>query len=307
MIIKPKTHKEWLSARGGGIGSSEVGTILGVNPFETPYQLWRKKRGLDAPAAENFAMKAGHYLEDAVSLFYADATGKEIIKSSKGDWLIVHDEKPFLRVSPDRTFWIPNRAKSEKNKGILECKTTQKTIDADDVPAHWFCQLQYQLGVAGLEQGAIAWLTQGRDFGFSDFDFDKDFFAYICEEVERFWVDCIQGGQEPPAISVADVVAKYPKSADAEIVASSADVDDYAKLKVLKGSKKEIEDKIAEIEERIKVRMGECERMTNLADTLFSWKSASRKTFDKDKFASEHPELYSQYVTESTSRRFLVK
>lgn len=104
-IIRPKDRQEWLRHRESGIGSSEVGTILGLNPFETPYQLWRRKKGLDAPKQENFAMKAGHYLEDAVSLFYRDETGKEIIKASSGDWLIVNNEKNYLRVSPDRTYW----------------------------------------------------------------------------------------------------------------------------------------------------------------------------------------------------------
>ena len=67
IVIRPKDRAEWLEYRKDGIGSSEVATILGLNPWETPYQLWRRKKGLDAPKDETFAMKAGHYLEDAVS------------------------------------------------------------------------------------------------------------------------------------------------------------------------------------------------------------------------------------------------
>ena len=70
-VIRPKDRAEWLEYRKDGIGSSEVATILGLNPWETPYQLWRRKKGLDAPKDETFAMKAGHYLEDAVSQFWA--------------------------------------------------------------------------------------------------------------------------------------------------------------------------------------------------------------------------------------------
>ena len=55
-IIRPKDREAWLQGRKQGIGSSEVGTILGLNPFETPYQLWRRKRGMDAPVEENEAM-----------------------------------------------------------------------------------------------------------------------------------------------------------------------------------------------------------------------------------------------------------
>ena len=105
-VIRPKDRNEWLEYRKSGIGSSEVATILGLNPFETPYQLWRRKIGLDEPKTETFAMKAGHYLEDAVSLFWSDETGRTVIKSSAGDWLIRDNERQFLQVSPDRTYWL---------------------------------------------------------------------------------------------------------------------------------------------------------------------------------------------------------
>lgn len=103
-IIRPKDRNEWLELRKAGIGSSEVATIVGLNPWETPYQLWRRKLGLDPAKDETFAMKAGHYLEDAVAQFWHDATGNEIIKSSAGDWLIKDNDRPYLQVSPDRTF-----------------------------------------------------------------------------------------------------------------------------------------------------------------------------------------------------------
>lgn len=34
-IIRPKDRNEWLEHRKSGIGSSEVATILGLNPWET--------------------------------------------------------------------------------------------------------------------------------------------------------------------------------------------------------------------------------------------------------------------------------
>ena len=56
-VLRPKTRDEWMKLRESGIGSSEVGTILGLNPYETPYQLWRRKVGIDPPKEQNFAMK----------------------------------------------------------------------------------------------------------------------------------------------------------------------------------------------------------------------------------------------------------
>ena len=132
-----------------------------TEPVGNPYQLWRRKLGLDPAKDETFAMKAGHYLEDAVAMFWHDETGREIIKRSAGDWIIANKERPYLQVSPDRTYWLSGMTKNNSNKGILECKTTQMKIDEDDLPKHWFCQVQYQLGVAELEQGSLAWLCSG--------------------------------------------------------------------------------------------------------------------------------------------------
>ena len=315
-IIRPKDRNEWLGHREGGIGSSEVGTILGLNPFETPYQLWRRKKGLDAPKVENFAMRAGHYLEDAVSLFYRDATGKEIIKSSAGDWLIVNNEKPHLRVSPDRTYWIPGRAKSHRNKGVLECKTTQKEIDGDSLPQHWFCQLQYQLGVAELEQGAIAWLTMGRDFGYRDIAFDKEFYDFMIEEVDRFWVDNIIGNAEPLAMNVDDILLKNPRHIVGKMIEADAELaQSCAELKEIKEELSSLDTRKKEIESAIKMALGDAEALVAPGSNpgeptvLATWKAAKDVTkFDEKKFAAEKPELYAGYqFTIPGSRRFILK
>ncbi|MGM9759308.1 MAG: YqaJ viral recombinase family protein [Parabacteroides sp.] len=313
-IIRPKDRQEWLRHRESGIGSSEVGTLLGLNPWETPYQLWRRKRGLDAPKEETFAMKAGHYLEDAVSLFYRDETGKEIIKSSASDWLIVNDEKNYLRVSPDRTFWIPGKPKSDRNKGILECKTTQMEVDKDSLPQHWFCQLQYQLGVAELEQGALAWLTMGREFGYKDILFDAEFYAWMIEEVDRFWIDNIVGGQEPPLSNVEDVLIKNPRHMAGKSVEADDDTLELCRsLKALKESMSVDKTEKDRIEGVLKMRIGDAESIFTQADgrkvTLATWKAAKDSDkFDEKRFAAEHPDLYADYrITVPGTRRFLLK
>lgn len=176
-IIKYKSREEWLQNRSKGIGASEAGTVLGLNPWETPYQLWRRKKGIDPPKVENFAMVAGHLLEDAVAQFFKRESHCHIIKASTDDYTITNTDTPYLRVSPDRTFWRTGATHNEASKSILECKTTQMQIDADDLPKHWFCQLQMNLGVGEYKDGALAWLTAGREFGYRDIDFDPEFFG----------------------------------------------------------------------------------------------------------------------------------
>lgn len=309
-IIRPSTREEWLDVRKSGIGSSEVATIVGLNPWETPYQLWRRKVGIDAPKEENFAMKAGHYLEDAVSRFWADETGREIIKRSAGDWIIRDDERPYLQVSPDRTYWLTGEKRNDTNKGILECKTTQMEVDADDLPKHWFCQVQYQLGVAGLEHGSLAWLCSGREFGYKDIDLVPDFYQWLVEEVSRFWQDNILARVEPSAVSVKDVLLKYNRHADGKIVEVGADIfDACSELREIKKQIKGLETTQAELEERIKLAFGDAEGISFDGQTLATWKAPKpSQKFDAKAFQSDDPETYSKYVKpQQGARRFLLK
>jgi len=309
-VIRPASREEWLNVRKSGIGSSEVATIVGLNPWETPYQLWRHKIGLDAPKEENFAMKAGHYLEDAVSRFWADETGREIIKRSAGDWIIRDNDRQFLQVSPDRTYWLTGEKRNGGNKGILECKTTQSTIDAEDIPKHWFCQVQYQLGVAGLEHGSLAWLCGGREFGYKDIDLVPDFYGWLVDEVERFWQDNILGKQEPSAVSVKDILLKYNRHCDGKIVEVGSDIlDACTNLREIKKQIKGLETAQAELEERIKMAFGDAEGISFDGQTLATWKAPKpSQKFNAKAFQADDPETYSKYITpQQGARRFLLK
>ncbi len=309
-IIRPATREEWLDIRKSGIGSSEIATIVGLNPWETPYQLWRRKKGLDAPKEENFAMRAGHYLEDAVAQFWHDETGQDIIKSSAGDWLIRDNDRPYLQVSPDRTYWLAGLPHNNANKGILECKTTQKTIDADDLPKHWFCQVMYQLGVAGYEQGSIAWLCSGREFGYKDLAFVPDFFGWLVEEADRFWKVNILGNREPDATNVADILLKYNRHTDGKIVEVSDEIYEACNsLKALKDELSALEERKKELEERIKLGFGDAEGISYGGQTIATWKAPKPSSkFDAKAFAAAYPALAAEFtVPTQGARRFLLK
>lgn len=314
-IIRPASKTEWLAQREKGIGSSEVGTILGLNPWETPYQLWRRKKGMAAPVQENEAMRAGHILEGAVAAYFEQESGRHVIKASEGDWIAVDTERDFLRVSPDRTYWLEGKH-SRDNKGIVECKTTQLDIDAHDLPRHWFCQLIYQLGVMGYRQGSLAWLTRGRRFGYRDFDFDPDFYAFILERLTKFWTDYILGDQEPPLTTVDDVLLKFPHSSLGKAVEARDEViHDILSLKSIKPQIDELSRQKKELEDRIKTFMADADTLClpgtreSSPKVLATWKSAKdSEKFNEKQFAKDHPDLYSQYMySVPGSRRFLVK
>ena len=316
--IRANNHKEWLEARKGGIGASEIGTILGVNPYDTPYQLWLRKTGrVQEIEQENFLMKAGHYLEDAIARFCADETGVEIIKRSADEFVVVNTDKQYLRVSPDRYAWLPNAKHTADNKVIIECKSTQKLINEDDIPLTWFTQVMYQLGVCEMNQAYLAWLTQGRDFGYKHIAFDKEFYTdVIVAEIEKFWVDNILGDQEPTLINIEDVKLKYPiHSVGKTVDASEELIDKYNTLVDVNAQIKQLSAIKAEAENAIKFALQDAECLVIPATqeqsfkTLATWKTAKESSkFDEKTFAKENPDLYASYmVTTLGSRRFMLK
>jgi predicted phage-related endonuclease len=253
-------------------------------------------------------MRAGHYLEDAVARFWHDETGREIIKRSAGDWIMRDNEKTFLQVSPDRTYWLGESKRD--GKGILECKTTQASIDADDLPKQWFCQVQYQLGVSGFQRGSIAWLCSGRYFGYKDLAFVPDFYEWLAEEAEKFWYDYVVAKAEPISVSVQDVLLKYNRHTNGKVL----EVDDevfkyYQDLKDIRKQIDALEERKETLEGRIKLAFGDAEAISYGGDTLATWKAPkpSRK-FDYKTYQKDHADLCEPYIIESIgARRFLLK
>jgi hypothetical protein len=61
----------WLDARAEGVGASEVGVIMGVSTFTSPYALWwQKKLGWRLPGTES--QRWGHLVEDPIGTLFAE-------------------------------------------------------------------------------------------------------------------------------------------------------------------------------------------------------------------------------------------
>lgn len=313
-----KDHASWLKAREGGIGSSEVATILGVNTYQTPYQLWLRKTGRaeQGEEKETFLMKAGHYLEDAISHFCADDAGLDIVKSSASEFIVVNNDKEFLRASPDRYAYPKGATHNRANKVIIECKSTQKQVDKEDVSPYWFCQVQYQLGIAELDRAYLAWLTQGRDFDYLPIDYDKEFFGFIIEQVERFWVDHILGDREPELTTIEDVRLKYPKqTAGKSIEADENLLNAWGELKDKSAEIKRLEGEKQELEDTIKAAMLDAESLVLPATldhperVLATWKSTKdSQRLDVAALKTAAPETYMHFLKQVPgTRQFRLK
>lgn len=302
-----KDVKEWLAVRHPRLGGSEISSVIGINPFQSKYELYLRKRGEAEPVEENMAMRLGHKLENAVAELLSEEAGYQIIKNTAGNLIYLSDTYPFAEASPDRIAYLPGARKSEDNKCIVEIKTTMKDIDEDNVPEHWICQVQWYMGITGVHRAVIAWLSSGRTFGYKELEFSKDFFEFLVNEGRQFMED-VKAGNEPEPISSKDVALRYPKHADGKSSECSENVavacDNYKRLKA---QIKDLEEKLDEQEEIIKCAFADNEALTYCGLTLATFKAGKdTRKFDAKSFQKDNPELAENYMTSVPGYRRLV-
>lgn len=316
-----KTNQEWRAERAHSIGASAVGILIGENPWTTPMELAQKMRAElngEFDYTQTLAMMRGHAYEQGVADLFSWQTNHQVIKSSSAEYLLRRDDIPFMHASPDRTYWIDENGmkhgkNAEMNKGILECKTTRRPINPDELPLSWVFQLQVQMGISGYHKGAIAWdvLTNPDGFGYQFFDFDEDIFMAAVAVCKEFWENCIVKGEDPRPVNARDVISMYPKHITGKTVTVNQDTQKLiADLKEMKATEKELKAEIDEMSDRLKAQFTDEEAMVDIdGHVLVTYKaSAGRKSVDNKKLEAEYPEVYKACLKYSEgSRTLLIK
>ena len=66
-----KDKAEWLALRKQlGVGGSDAGAVIGLNPFKSAYTLWAEKTGRIPEFEGNLTTEAGSYLEEFVAKLF---------------------------------------------------------------------------------------------------------------------------------------------------------------------------------------------------------------------------------------------
>jgi putative phage-type endonuclease len=206
-IILPECagRERWLAARQEGIGGSEVGALVGISEYETPFSVYNIKKRGGKDLSDVAAVEWGHRLENVVAEKVAEEVG---LVSRFGGGLWAHREKPFLRVTPDR---FATKPRAWKAQALIECKTAgddehwesgtihPKGYGSGSAPLSYQAQCQWQMGILGLPVAYLGCLVLGRERQFFtvEIHFDRDWFNELAAEAERFWFENVLA-DEPP-------------------------------------------------------------------------------------------------------------
>lgn len=178
----------WHEARRMSIGGSEIGTIMGLNQWESAYALWAKKLGLIPDSfQENWATRLGKAFEEPIlALFGQEHPELEIYKA--GTFAEAYDY-PYLHANPDALA----RHKGTGEWIVIEVKTARYAWDS--VPPQYEAQVQHYMYVMGVEKAIIV-AVAGMEW--NEYEVPRDDFQISAQlqQAKHFW-DCLQNGVKP--------------------------------------------------------------------------------------------------------------
>jgi putative phage-type endonuclease len=284
MLAPFTNHQVDVDARRQGVGGSDIGAILGLNPFRTALDVYREKLGEDLFAG-NERTRWGDLLEDVIATRYAEETRHNVGPGG----LFINPSAPWHRGNLDRVVY-PDNGK----RRVLECKTSGwrqahewGEQGTDQIPETYLAQCHWYLSLpefADVEAVDVPVLIEGSDFRVYTVMRDEAFERELVERGRAFWHDHVLAKNPPPVdgseSSAAYLKARFPKNLGT-MLTSTPETDAAAEvLRSVRAALKEAEGKKALLEAQLKAIIGTADGISGEWGKV-TWKSqAPRKTVD---------------------------
>ena len=297
-----KESEESLGNRAKYIGASDVGSC----PFKT---IKSKLEKPDYSFEKQIVFQRGHIAEDMVAKMLNGVPCErqaEVRGEIDNFPLIAHLD--FL-------------VKGKNRSVIVEAKTVSSPID--EPYESWILQVQFQMGLLmneisneshSLEAYIVAIDINTGWHNFFKIDFNDDLFLMALNKACHL-VDCLQNKAKPKAIiqnycSDCPYINECPKQG---LHAKELPEDILADVKKIKAHKKETkeikktEDKLKEYFINTCAETGKVEDLVDGFSAVVTCKGSKSNRFNTSKFKNDHPDLYEEYVNESSSYRLSIK
>lgn len=298
--------QDWVDARQEYLGGSEVAAALGKSPYQTPFQLWLLKTGRREPQTSTPITEMGHILEPVCAEKFTEMTGLKVRNISEP---YEHQEYSFLRGNIDRQIVSSDK---HPGPGVLEIKTTNSfrlRNEPNEYPISWHFQLMHYLMLTGYSYGYLMILE--RDTGyFHDpiyIERNEELIAINTQKVIEWWEDHVIADVPPDAMTDEDLLILYPDAKEGETVEANPKLYAYfQQLQKVRERLDEYKTHKESLEHLLKEELGNAEHMTLAGRRLLSWKNSTQRRFDTTTFRKEYPQLYKQFLKETTTRRFTI-
>lgn len=298
----------WLAARVPLITASDIGILLGISPYGSPFNLHWVKRGEIPEDYDNERLSLGRHLEPWVADRFAAAHPEYHVDRAG---LVVNPARGYQGATPDRVLWSSYgdmAAGDVPPEGALEIKTSATFEEwgpdgSDEIPPYIRAQALWQLDTMGLDWVIVACfflLTQKiRVYRIERDDAD---IALMRERAAAF-LDDVAAGRVPDidhtAATAQALSLLYPLGGDGETEIDAGLAADY---RAAKADLDDARDHYDLLTNRLRAAMGEADAKYA---TSGGQKIAVRSVYeqggcDMDRLRARHPGAYADCRTTHT-------
>ncbi len=297
------SYEEWLEWRRKGIGGSDASIVCGVNRYKSPLELWLDKTGQIPFGEAGEAAYWGTQLEPFVKREFTKRTGIEIRELKQ---LLQSEEHPFMLANLDGVCYVP-----EFGDCVFEAKTAS-AFKADEwdnsIPDEYMLQIQHYMAVTGYRATYIAVLIGGNSFKWKLIEQDEELISMIVSLEKAFWEDVKNG--TPPPIDGSDACADFLAKQFSESTKTQIDLPDSAiqivwDYESASDQISKLTEKKTAAENQLKEMLGNNEIGT-IGNIRVGWKTVSQERLNSKLLKTKRPEIYSEYASKTTYRRFSI-
>lgn len=302
--IAKQSREDWVHNRMYYLGGSDISCLAGINPFKSKHELWLEKTGqAELQESQSEIAHIGSQLESYIKKLFTEQTG---LKVRAKNMILQHDDYSFLCCNLDGVIYDGTEHCVFEAKNVSQFKADQWK---DGVPEMYLLQVQYYLMITGYNKAYVAALIGGNQLVYHVVTRDEAKIKEILAMAKEFWLVNVQQMIEPEvdgsAATTRFLNEKYNHSNGVtvqlpeEALTVLSKYDDISKqLDDLTRAKDTLSNQL-----KAYLEDNEC---GVVGDRKVRWKTITKKSFDQKRLEKEQPEVYRDYVSQSSYRRLLV-
>jgi putative phage-type endonuclease len=262
-----------LEVRKKGIGSSEIGAVVGLNPYTSAYDVWLEKTGQVEPFQGNERTRLGKRLEVPILMEYEERTGQKL--EIFLDKTFVHPERSWQLATPD--------ALDRDKPGIVEAKLVGTRMisqwgeqGTDQVPEYYLVQGAWQMSVLDRDYVHYAVLI-GDQYRIYALPRDRELEEMLIDRVDAFWRNNVVAGH-PPEIRATErtldwIKSKYRQESKPLRIATAEETELIEEYRNVRFHVENLTEEMEDLEAEIKIAVGETEGIAGPGFKV-TWKKA---------------------------------
>lgn len=274
--VRVKNADQWLQLRQQFIGGSEAAVLLGVEKYQSFYELWYRKAGrLEEPELDSRRVILGTHLEEGVIAAAREIHGSNIRIVRR----YVHRTDLRMGASMDAEELVDGRWCPAEVKVVALNVWRSDWAEDDDgevhVPLHIAIQCQHYMGVTGAPCAVLYVLVAGEKVERIVVPRNDKIIELIEGRVREFWRQ-LEANEEPPPNYTVDLDAMKrvmtnvaPETKDPVDMANDANVSVLMlEYRQWHRAYKQAEERLDEIKARLLAAIGEHQKVKTSEGTI---------------------------------------